>query len=91
MFDIKFTPRGSKEFKKLPKDWQIRLTKKLKYFASQPEPIKLAKPLTNLLPATHRFRVGDYRIAFYTEKDAIYVERIGHRREVYYLEIQMEQ
>lgn len=89
MFNIKFTPRGSKEFKKLPQDWQDRLTKKLKYFASQQEPIKLAKPLTNLLPSTHRFRVGDYRIAFYIEGDSIYVERIGHRREVYYLEIEV--
>ena len=87
MFNIKFTPRGAKEFKKISLQWQVRLSKKLKYFANQPEPIKLSKPLTNLLPATHRFRVGDYRIAFYIEQSTIYVDRIGHRREVYYLEV----
>lgn len=87
MFKIKFTPRGTKEFKKLPPDWRDRLSKKLKYFANQEEPTKLSKPLTNLLPATHRFRVGDYRIAFYIEGTTIYIDRIGHRKEVYYLEI----
>ncbi len=89
MFDIKFTPRGAKEFKKISPQWQGRLSKKLKYFANQPDPIKLSKPLTNLLPATHRFRVGDYRIAFYLEIDTIYIDRIGHRKEVYFLAIEI--
>ena len=89
MFNIKFTPRGAKEFKKISPDWQVRLSKKLKYFANQPEPIKFSKPLTNLLPSTHRFRVGNYRIAFYVEGETIYVDRVRHRREVYYLEIEV--
>lgn len=87
MFNIKFTPRGAKELKKISPEWQIRLNKKLKYFANQPDPIKFSKSLTNLLPATHRFRAGDFRIAFYVEQNTVYVDRIGHRKEVYYLEI----
>lgn len=90
MFNVKFTPRGAKEFKKISPEWQDRLSRKLKYFANQEDPIKLSKSLTNLLPATHRFRVGDYRVAFFIEKDTIYVDRIGHRREVYYLEIEQD-
>lgn len=87
MFDINFTPRGTKEFRKIDREWQDRLFKKLKYFANQEDPIKFSKSLTNLLPATHRFRVGDYRIAFYIEQNTIFVDRIGRRKEVYYLEI----
>ena len=87
MFDVKFTPRGLKDLEKLPKDIQKRIIKKLEFFRSQVDPLIFSKPLVNLSPATHRFRVGDYRIAFYLDKTAILVDRIGHRKEVYYLEI----
>ncbi len=89
MYKLEFTSRGKKTLSKLDKNTQLRITKKLKYFISQPEPITASKPLINLPPATHRFRFGDYRIAFYVEKDTIYVDRIGHRKEVYYLEIKL--
>ena len=87
MFDVKFTPQSSKDLKKLPRDLQKRIIKKLEFYASQEKPTAFSKPLVNLPPSTHRFRVGDYRIAFYVNRSTLYVERIGHRREVYYLEI----
>lgn len=83
MFEIVFTPHGTKDLAKLPKDIKIRIIKKLQYFSSQKNPILFSKPLVNLPPATHRFRVGDYRIAFYIASDTICIERIRHRREVY--------
>lgn len=87
MFDIKFTPRGQKDLEKLSKEIQQRIIKKLKFFSEQENAVTFSKPLINLPPTTHRFRVGDYRIAFYIDKSSIYVERIGHRKEVYYLQI----
>lgn len=87
MFNVKFTPKGAKDLEKLPEDFQKRIIKKLEFFAQQEDPILFSKPLVNLPPATHRFRVGDYRIAFYVESETIYVDRVRHRREVYYLEI----
>lgn len=87
MFNVKFTPSGQKDLEKLTKDIQKRIIKKIEFFAAQQDLLKFSKPLVNLPPATHRFRVGDYRIAFYIEKDTIYVERAKHRKEVYYLEI----
>lgn len=89
MFDVKFTPRGRKDLEKLPKDIQRRIIKKLKFFSEQSEPIAFSKPLVNLPPATRRFRLGDYRIAFYIDEKTIYVERVGHRREVYYLKVEI--
>lgn len=87
MFDVKFTKRGARDLKKLPQDTQARIIKKIKFFASQKNPLEFSKPLVNLPPATHRFRVGDYRVAFYILSSTIYIERIGHRKEVYYLEL----
>lgn len=83
MFDISFTEHAKKDLDKLPKDIQKRIVKKLQFFSSQLNPIIFSKPLVNLPPATHRFRVGDYRIAFYIIGKIIYIERIRHRREVY--------
>ena len=83
MFDIKLTPKGAKDLEKLSKELQQRIVKKLTFFSNQENPVAFAKPLVNLPPATHRFRVGDYRIAFYIDKNTIYVERVRHRKEVY--------
>jgi len=83
MYNVVFTPHGKKDIEKLPKDIQKRIIKKLTFFSSQINPLSFSKPLVDLPPATHRFRVGDYRIAFYILGDTIHVERIRHRREVY--------
>lgn len=83
MFDVKFTPKGKKDLEKLPKDVQTRIIKKIIFFSQQEKPTVFSKPLVNLPPATHRFRVGSYRIAFYLTGKTIFVDRIGHRREVY--------
>ena len=83
MFDVQFTPAGQKDLKKLSKEIRRRMLKKIDFFASQSNPTLFARPLVNLPPATHRFRVGDYRIAFFMATKTIYIDRIRHRREVY--------
>lgn len=83
MFKVKFTPQGTKDFKKLPKNLQRRLIKKIEFFSKLEDPFVFSKPLVNLPPSTHRFRVGDYRVAFFIKEGVIYIDRIGHRREVY--------
>lgn len=88
MYRIEFTSKGKKALSKLDRNTQFRIIKKLQYLISLSDPPSASKPLVNLPPATHRFRFGDYRIAFYIEKDTIYIDRIGHRKEVYYLEIE---
>lgn len=89
MHKVKFTPKGANDLEKLPSQLQKRIIKKLEFFAKQSNPLEFSKPLVNLPPSTHRFRVGDYRIAFYIEENTIYVDRVGHRKEVYYLEIKI--
>lgn len=83
MFEVNFTEHARKDLDKLSRDIQKRILKKLQFFSSQTNPIAFSKPLVNLPPATHRFRVSDYRVAFYIAGKIIYIERIRHRREVY--------
>ena len=83
MFNVEFTPSGAKDLKKLSKELQQRVLKKIQFFATQENPLAFSKPLVNLPPITHRFRVGDYRVAFYIENKTIYIDRIRHRSEVY--------
>ena len=47
------------------------------------EPLKYGQPLKRSLRGYRKLRVGDYRIIFKVEKDAVIVLKIGHRKEVY--------
>ena len=83
MVNIVFTPKGNKDLAKLPKEIQKRIVKKIAFFSTQENPISYAKPLVNLPPLIHRFRIGNYRIAFYIEDKTIVIDRIEHRKDVY--------
>ena len=83
MFNVVFTKNGEKDLQKLPLEIQKRIVKKIEFFSSQENPLLFSKPLVNIPPTTHRFRIGDYRIAFYVLDETIYVEKIKHRRDVY--------
>lgn len=83
MYDIQFTPRGSRDFQNFPKNIQQRIRKKLCENASLKNPLTRAKHLTDLPPATHRFRIGKYRVSFYIARDIIFVERVELRGSAY--------
>lgn len=42
-----------------------------------------AKPLVNLPPSTHRFRVGTYRVSFYLANHILFIERVELRGQAY--------
>jgi len=83
MYEIVFTPQSQKELILLTRDEQGRILKKLKFFAQTESPLYFSKPLVNFPPSTHRFRVGNYRIAFHIIKTVIYINKIGHRSQIY--------
>ena len=83
MFTILFSQRGEKDLRKLPVYIQQRIINKILDYAQTPNPFNFAKPLINLPPATHRFRVGKYRISFFIKDQTIYVERVQLRGEAY--------
>ncbi|MFH1392234.1 MAG: hypothetical protein ABIG90_00935 [bacterium] len=83
MYLIQFTQHGKKDFQALDSHLKKRITQKLNFYAKQKNPLEFARLLINLPPATHRYRVGKYRIYFFIENQAIFVEKIEIRGRAY--------
>jgi mRNA interferase RelE/StbE len=81
-FDIVFSERAAREFRKLDKQVQQRIISKLKEYAGD-ENLKEAKRLTNPVLGTWRYRIGDWRIIFDLEEKELQVLKVANRREVY--------
>jgi mRNA-degrading endonuclease RelE of RelBE toxin-antitoxin system len=76
-----FTATADEHLDRLPHRLQIRMVEKLELYASQPDPLQFAEPLTG--SGEYRFRVGDYRIFFEVLSDTIWVNAIKRRDEAY--------
>ena len=83
MFDYQFTKTSLRRFKKLPKDIQIRIIRKLDFFCLQENPLDFAEPLTRSDLGQHRFRIGDYRVAFDLEDEILVIHDVDHRKDIY--------
>lgn len=79
MKSIVFTPAGSRQWIKLPEDVRRRISTRLTEFAVTGKgDVKRLKGRSGA-----RLRVGDYRVIFYEEHNAVVVVAVGHRREIY--------
>ena len=83
MFDYQFTKTSFKRFKKLPKDVQIRIIRKLDYFCAQEDLIDFAEPLTRSDLGEYRFRIGDYRVSFDVEDQILVIHDVDNRKDIY--------
>jgi len=83
MYSYEFKPQAVRDLKKLPKDIQKRIIKKLDYFVSFDNPLVFADHLVNFEIGSYRFRIGDYRVIFDVIDEKIIILTLGHRREVY--------
>lgn len=80
---FQFTPAGERDFKNLSRQLQDRIAEKIRLYISSHNPLHFAKPLVNLPPATHRFRVGKYRVCFYIKDSLIVIDGIDTREDAY--------
>lgn len=79
-----FSESAKKDLEKLPKNVQSRMKTKFLHWQSTKNPLEFATPLINYSGATHRFRVGTYRLIVLLKSDSeILVLRIRHRKDVY--------
>ena len=88
MVTFVFTKQAEKVFLKLPKAIQKRMIFKLRELKHHDDVLSLLKRLTHFEPATHRLRIGMYRLVLelktQTEKDfEFFVLDVGHRRDIY--------
>lgn len=82
-YQIRWKRSAAKELKKLPQATLLRILQSVESLATDPRPPGCRK-LTGA-EHTYRIRVGDYRVLYTIEDDAVLVEiiRVGHRRDVY--------
>ena len=80
---IEFTPAGEREFKKFSFQLRRRIFEKLKLYTASGNPIFFARPLVNLPPATHRFRIGKYRVLFYLRDTNLIIDGVDKREDAY--------
>ena len=81
--NFQFTPAGERDFKSLSRQLQDRIIEKIGLCIFSRNPLHFAKPLVNLPPATHRFRVGKYRICFYIKSTIIVIDGVDTREDAY--------
>ncbi len=79
-YKVQFKPRAIKDIESLTSKFQSRIIKKIEEMSDNLKGD--VKHLTDTTPE-FRLRVGDYRILFEIEGEAIIIYRIRHRREAY--------
>ena len=70
-----------RQFTALPRTAQERISKKMRFFAKQPDPLQFAHKLTGY--KAFRFRIGEYRVIFEAENEAINIIAVLKRDEAY--------
>ncbi len=83
-----FTKLAEERFFSLPTPTQKRVIAKLKFFKTHPDIFTVLKKLYDVKPATHRLRIGDYRLILElksTKQDSSlwWILDIGHRADIY--------
>jgi len=82
-YRIEFSPAAERQFKKLPREIQLRLKPRMDGLIMNPFPrgVKKLSGEENI----YRLRVGDHRIIYQVQQKAllVLVVKLGHRKEVY--------
>ena len=82
MPDVLLTPKAQGEFDTLPAVIKERIRILFRRLASWPK-VSGVKALSGKLAGWYRLRTGDYRSRFYVRGEAVFVDKIGHRKDVY--------
>jgi len=84
MYIFVFTKNWEKEFKKLSKEDQNRIIKKLKNLKTVENIYYFLKKLENFQPYTHRLRVWNIRLLLKKENETtFYVLNVWYRWDIY--------
>lgn len=83
MVVFSFSNVAHRQFMKCDPQMQKRIIEKLHAWKSHPSFSSVLEPVINLEPATHRLRIGDYRLLLRKDGDDCFILKVGHRRDVY--------
>ncbi|MDQ1344223.1 MAG: hypothetical protein QG650_943 [Patescibacteria group bacterium] len=80
---FRFTKTSEKAFSKFDPKIRESLVESLTALKDSTLLETNSKAVTNLLPATHRLRVGNYRFLYERNGDEVLILKVGHRKNVY--------
>ena len=83
MFRYEFTSKSLKQFRKLDRQIQFRIIKKLDQICLSNNPLEYADPIFDKELGEYRFRIGDYRVIFDISNDLITILKVGDRKDIY--------
>lgn len=89
MITFHFTNQAQKTFLRLPKIAQERIIEKLKELKTHDDILSVLKRLTNFEPATHRLRIGMYRLILELKSRSqtdfdFWILDVGNRKDIYH-------
>jgi len=77
---LKLKPLQKRLFKKLPRDVQERVGRRILDLAEEPYQ---GKPLHGKLKGKFSLVVGDYRVVYEVRENTVYLLAVGHRKKIY--------
>lgn len=81
--EVYYALKAQNDLENFSRDAQERIASKMRFYASQKDPIKFAKRLIDSREGEFRFRVGDWRIFFDVKGNEIFILSIKHRSKAY--------
>lgn len=83
-YRVTYEPEALADLDQIPPDIRQRIIAKIDWLAENFEQIK-PQPLSNNLSGYFKLRMGDYRVVyeFDDNETIIFIDRIGHRRQIY--------
>lgn len=78
-----YTHKASKQLGDLPKVVQKRIATKMRFYATQDNPLRFAEHLVDFREGQYRFRIGEYRVVCDMAQGGLYVLKIAKRDKVY--------
>ena len=82
-YSIEWKSSAKKELKRLPKKVINNIISAVEKLSKDPYPLGSKKLIGT--DHTYRYRIGNYRVVYSTERDMLVIEiiRVGHRKDVY--------
>ena len=82
MLKVEWTEDALEDLQKLDKTIANRILNKITWFSQHFRTIT-PEALSGDFTGMFKLRVGDWRVIYTTENDVIFIQAVGHRREIY--------
>ncbi|MDA8245110.1 MAG: type II toxin-antitoxin system RelE/ParE family toxin [Elusimicrobia bacterium] len=82
LYEPKYHPEVARDISGFPQNIKTRIRKAIEERLIL-DPLKFGEPLRRSLSGFRKLRVGDYRVIYEVQGQAVVILKIGHRRDVY--------